>query len=223
MASWKTLGSVSFTLGLVVLCSCSEGSFSSMCSGGHLSVSSQVVATPPFDSVEIFINGEVVDSSGTPCATATTNECQTAYREVASTRGARFVTTRGNEVTIRKEVNLRDLGGTTDTPEEATLVVMGWSLETACTAFDKIEARAVGAGFEVAATRPYLPRQTCAADVRITTPVDSAGTRSEPVQTTTTSFGCDLNPLVPWGEPTSTDGRYSEEGAYPEEAYRREE
>jgi hypothetical protein len=144
-------------------------------------------------------------------------------REVASMRGARFVTTRGNEVTIRKEVNLRDLGGTTDTPEEATLVVMGWSLETACTAFDTIEARAVGAGFEVAATRPFSRRQTCAADVRITTPVDSAGTRSEPVQTTTTSFGCDLNQLVPWGEPTSTDGRYSEEGAYPEEAYRREE
>lgn len=219
MASWKALGSVSSTLGLVALCSCSEGGFSSMCSGGHLSVSSQVLATPPFDSVEIFVDGEAVDSSGTPCATATTTECQTTYRAVANTNGARFVTTRGNEVTVLKEVNLRDLGGTADTPEEATLVVMGWSLETACTAFDTIEARAVGAGFEVAATRPSSRRNSCPAEVRITTSVDSAGTRSEPVQTSTPSFGCDLEQFVPWGEPTYLDGRYSEEGAYPDEAY----
>ena len=179
MAFLKALGSLSFSLALVALCSCSGGGFSSMCSGGHLSVSSHVFGTPPFDSVEIFMDGNAVDSSGTPCANATTGECQATYRAIATTKGARFVTTRGNEVTVRERVSYVNVGGTTDTPEEATLIVMGSSLETACTTFDTIEARAVGAGFEVATMQRSTVRETCTILTETVTPVDSTGSKSK--------------------------------------------
>jgi len=194
----KGLGSVSFTLGLVVLCSCSGDGFSSMCSGDHLSVTSQILATPPFDSVEIFIDGAPVDSSGTPCATATNGACQTEYRAVAKTKGARFVTTRGDEVRVVSQVNREDLGATTDTPEEATLVVMGWSLETACKAFDKIEARAVAGGFEVSATKPSKSK-SCEVEVGVVTFVDSTGKRSDRVETVKSGFDCEVQPIRPPG------------------------
>lgn len=166
----------------LVLAGCSNvdltGYSAPVCENGTPSVRELSPAVPP-DFVQLrrittyggggVVEGAVVSSSGTACATASdAAACESALSGLSSQSGFAstclefctayyLATTRGDEVAaITTLEGLKSFLGTIDTPQEAALLAFAQGYNLSCSELDRGAVRAnVDGGFNVIATKGY--------------------------------------------------------------------
>jgi hypothetical protein len=162
--------------------------YTDVCDGDVPHVAAGVSGAPAYDSVEIFQNGEVVDSTGTPCATATDGDCRAAYERAKKETGRRFVATRKNEVVVRENVTYAELGGTIDSEQEAAMLVFGRTFAQMCAGDDSVGAKAKENGFEVVVVSEGGARCATRSETRIR--VERDGSVGVPVTVREEGYAC---------------------------------
>lgn len=206
----STFASVAASLSPLVLaipllgCGRLPAGYTDVCDGDVPHVAAGVSGAPAYDSVEIFRDGEVVDSNGSPCATATDGDCRTAYERAKKESGIRFVATRKNEVVVRENITYAELGGTIDSEQEAAMLVFGRTFGQMCTGDDAIGAKATENAFEVILVSEGGARCASRSETRIR--VERNGAIGNPVTVQEEGFAC-----PPRESPYNADERY---GAY---------
>lgn len=162
--------------------------FTNVCDGTVPLVAAGVTGVPAYDSVEVFDDGVAVDSTGSPCATATNGDCRAAYERAKQESGRRFVATRKDEVLVRQNITYVELGGTVDTEQEAAMAVFARTFASLCTNEVAVGAKAVENGFEVVLVSEGSA--TCARTSESRIRVERNGAVGAPVTKTEGGFAC---------------------------------
>lgn len=190
LATSLTLACASVSL---IGCGRLPAGYTNVCDGNVPLVVAGVTGTPAYDSVEVFDDGVAVDTTGSPCATATNGDCRAAYERAKRETGRRFVATRKDEVLVRENITYFELGGTIDTEQEAAMAVYAQTFASLCTKDVAVGAKAVENGFEVI-TVSDLPGE-CARTSESRTRVERSGSVGMAAVKTENGFACQTEPL----------------------------
>ncbi len=210
----STFASVAAFLSLFALtaplfgCSRLPAGFRDMCDGDVPDVTAGVSGVPAYDSVEIIDNGVAVDSTGTPCATATNGDCLVAYARAKKEVGRRFVTTRRDEVVVRENISIIELGKSVDTEQEATLTAFNQTLYTLCKNDVAVGARTVETGFEVVLAS--YGTGDCAKNIETRVLVQRNGAISAVTTKTEVGYACPNQRESPYQSEEQQDNTFGE-------------